>query len=642
MPLALFVALLLVAYLPGLEQPGNVPRQALLLAGAPALCAWYLARRAMRPAPVVVGLALAVALAGALGLALVPAPERAAVLFDLGVLVALLALAVVASGTGDRARDDLARGVLWGVLAVSALGVAQAFLGWDLPGIVQARPPAATFVNRNVAAEALVVAVPLAFGRAFGRAFARAFGGAAVAVTARTRWLASLAAAGGGALLVATRARGAWLAAAVAWSAACWLAWRAHRRRVGSTRAGARADTRTDTRANARADARADTRAANARSDGTRSAGERTPGARAALVLPILALLLAAFLPLRSSEPLPTAMSTLASVSRPAEGSGEVRLALWRNTAALIGDRPWLGVGAGRWSVVYPLFHRRAVDDPRFSLDVQPERAENDWLEWAADLGLPAAACLSALFAVALWRAARRGDAPLAAGLGGAMLHALVAFPLHSPASAGLAFLAAGCAFGDGERRPWPRAAAVLCAAIALGAAAVAALSIAAQRELAAALDDASSCARRIEAAHRVLARAPWARREAGIAAALVFGCEKDPQRSLDVLVPALARQPHSLNLLLMSAARELRANRPEAAEALAGRALEVDDRLGRAWLLLAMAREARGDARGADSACGNARRWYVGSEADAFCGARAGPSPAPPSSPPPGPHGEH
>jgi O-antigen ligase len=62
----------------------------------------------------------------------------------------------------------------------------------------------------------------------------------------------------------------------------------------------------------------------------------------------------------------------------------EVRFSLWSATSRMISDAPWLGLGLGTFQDAYPMY---AVKVYPFVMD----RAHNDWLEFAAGLGLPAA-----------------------------------------------------------------------------------------------------------------------------------------------------------------------------------------------------------------------------------------------------------
>ncbi len=79
-------------------------------------------------------------------------------------------------------------------------------------------------------------------------------------------------------------------------------------------------------------------------------------------------------------------------------------------------DRPWLGFGLGTWSTAYPAYAR--FDDGRFD-----NQAHNDWVQWAAEGGVPFFALMAAI-AVLLVRPARR--TVWAIGLLAVLAHSLV------------------------------------------------------------------------------------------------------------------------------------------------------------------------------------------------------------------------
>lgn len=119
---------------------------------------------------------------------------------------------------------------------------------------------------------------------------------------------------------------------------------------------------------------------------------------------------------------------------------GEGRVALWRDALALIRQHPWTGVGFG-------CFEHAFTRVQSVQLTYVADHAHNDYLEAAAELGIPCAAVLFALF---FWLAARMLHASLRAhssltrslalgSLGGAsalLVHSLADFNLHIPANA--------------------------------------------------------------------------------------------------------------------------------------------------------------------------------------------------------------
>jgi O-antigen ligase len=567
------ILLVVLAFCPALEQPGRAAREALLLVGAPFLLAVAVASTQTRPGTLFSVLLGWAALAGALGIALAPGPERLAVARDLFVIAAPWVVAVGAAlyRPDDEQFDEwIELGAVAALIAVGLLGLAQGWWGWT--GIDQSRPPAATFVNRNVAAQMLVVLVPL---------------GAPALLAGRRgwiRWMSAMASGLGLAFLIATRTRGAWLGSAFGFAlgAAVWFA----------------------------------------------SKRELRKRVRIAPVAAVAALVLVAVLvPVRgAARPLPSVKSTVGTLHRAAGEITATRLALWRNTLALTADHPWLGVGAGRFGVVFPLYHAAVVETPGFGTEHQVEHAHGDALEFAAELGPAAAVALAVLLIGAVVLAFRRARdatkleevarwAARVAAIAGALLHGVASFSLHSPASAFLVWLVLGrcwaCTSRSSDARHPRRLATAVALAVILFGLWLGAQELRSQSALRTAVHgiQARDCPRVLESAADVHRLAPWRRRDAGIAAMAVFECQPDPEASLVALEDALAMYPHQLNLLLAVGARRLKAGAPSEAESAFDHAVEIAPSLGRAWLGLAMARTDLGDRDGAVQACAIALR---------------------------------
>ena len=110
------------------------------------------------------------------------------------------------------------------------------------------------------------------------------------------------------------------------------------------------------------------------------------------------------------------------------------RLNIWGNALSLIAANPWAGVGFGEFNLAWTL--SAFANRPTAFFD----HTHNLALQLAAELGLPAAAAVLLLLAIAVWQAARRawcaeGDAGLAARCAWmlvllALLHSLVEYPL--------------------------------------------------------------------------------------------------------------------------------------------------------------------------------------------------------------------
>ena len=90
-----------------------------------------------------------------------------------------------------------------------------------------------------------------------------------------------------------------------------------------------------------------------------------------------------------------------------------------QSTVEMIAERPWRGFGLGTYSRVYPAY-------AHFDLGALVEHAHNDWLEWAAEGGLPYALAWLVV-AVSVAKPATRSMWGL--GVIAVFLHALVDYP---------------------------------------------------------------------------------------------------------------------------------------------------------------------------------------------------------------------
>jgi O-antigen ligase len=102
----------------------------------------------------------------------------------------------------------------------------------------------------------------------------------------------------------------------------------------------------------------------------------------------------------------------------------ESRNATARASMRMFRDKPLLGYGLGTWANVYPAY---AESDTGFRLI----HADDDWLEWAAEGGIPFVAVMLVLAAIAV-RAAWRE--PWCAGCVAVLLHSLTEFPMQKQA----------------------------------------------------------------------------------------------------------------------------------------------------------------------------------------------------------------
>jgi O-antigen ligase len=107
---------------------------------------------------------------------------------------------------------------------------------------------------------------------------------------------------------------------------------------------------------------------------------------------------------------------------------------IMRSAVDMIAARPWFGWGLGAFADAYPEF-------ARFDAGRTVDHAHSDWLEWAAEGGLP----FLALWAVLAARVARAAAASVwGLGVAAVFLHALVDYPFARMGVAAWVFVLAG------------------------------------------------------------------------------------------------------------------------------------------------------------------------------------------------------
>ena len=130
----------------------------------------------------------------------------------------------------------------------------------------------------------------------------------------------------------------------------------------------------------------------------------------------------------------------------------EGRMAVWKDTTKLIAEHPWTGTGLGSFQFAFTRVQSR-------ELNYTVEHAHNDYLEFAVELGVPAAAFLFTSFllvTIQMLRTSRCAKSSrtraLALGtLGGTsalLVHGLADFNLHIPANALLFSVLLGMGYG--------------------------------------------------------------------------------------------------------------------------------------------------------------------------------------------------
>src|SRR5262249_55809386 len=121
-----------------------------------------------------------------------------------------------------------------------------------------------------------------------------------------------------------------------------------------------------------------------------------------------------------------------------APGTENLRLDALRASLHMIAERPWMGSGLGTWSSMYPRY-------ASFDSGLFMNQAHNDWVQWAAEGGVPFAV-LFLFFAALLWNSLFRSI--YGVGAMAFLLHALVDYPMQQrPALAAWFFATAGAAY---------------------------------------------------------------------------------------------------------------------------------------------------------------------------------------------------
>ncbi len=158
-----------------------------------------------------------------------------------------------------------------------------------------------------------------------------------------------------------------------------------------------------------------------------------------------------------------------------------VRLLMWRTSLAMIRVEPLAGVGLGRYTFAYPCAQQSVATAGEAGFGVNAVHAHNDYLEAAAELGVPGGLLLLAVFPglLLLPLAGLRGWG-IRGGVAAVGVHALFNFPLHTQPVMTLVFLIAALGLEPrqpdpgapaGDRRPGRRAVVLFCVVSVLCAA---------------------------------------------------------------------------------------------------------------------------------------------------------------------------
>jgi Tfp pilus assembly protein PilF/O-antigen ligase len=335
---------------------------------------------------------------------------------------------LVVNGNHEAKRIAPLLTALFAAGCLSALlGISQHLFGFSW--VPQVKPPSATFANRNMATQFIILTLPLAVGLIFS-----------TGKTARV-WIVALASGLMLSFLVYTRTRAGWVALL---AEALLLAVLVLRERIQSKQA-------------------------------TFWNRQKSLAAGSAVVILFLMMNLGpkgfkwGFREIAQETAAMTEFEEEGAEGQSLEARNvALRVAIWRNTIEMIKDRPWLGWGLGNHKVFYPLYHRRVVEEQAFSETAQLSHVHNDFLQAFAELGLVGMgllAWLAVVLAVIVFRltSSRYPDRVrfwtmgISVAMIGLLVNAFFSFPFQRaiPPFVFMIFIGALGSFYSGEHRTW-------------------------------------------------------------------------------------------------------------------------------------------------------------------------------------------
>lgn len=284
------------------------------------------------------------------------------------------------------------------------------FSGYGIDSLAQAAPPAATFVNKNLAASYLVLLLPLALGLF-------------LTTKGRTKQFCSITCFTlGSILLIYTRTRASWLSALL--SMLFFGVWLLFHRQF---------------RANL--------------------AKRFSPIRKIFLGSSFLVIIFAGGMPSALSEH-NSVSERIMSITDLGQASFGMRWIYYRNAIEMAADNTVNGVGVGAFRAAYPVYHQAAIPTPRIAYDINKrwDRLHNDLLQAYVELGLIGGTAYLVLFfglVYVFWKLATKqpyGDINILSlclmmGTVALSFNSMMSFPLQV-STAGLAFIMAGMLTG--------------------------------------------------------------------------------------------------------------------------------------------------------------------------------------------------
>jgi len=249
----------------------------------------------------------------------------------------------------EKGISNICGAAVAGGLVVSILGVFQYFTSFDPDWLYQVARPSTTFGNKNMAAEYVIMVIPLSLALFFQ------------ARDERPRLLWAVATIEMVAYTVYANSRGAWLGLTLGGLVTVLIQAQKHK--------GTKAQRVKEVCASV-------------------YLRLRYPSWRTSLLI----FLLSIHLVFPYILPMPTKLEVsygerVSSALDLSSGSASSRLAVWANTLEMVRDHPF-GVGINNWKVVYPKYSRSRVIDELTSSETHFEEAHNDYLQMVAEIGV--------------------------------------------------------------------------------------------------------------------------------------------------------------------------------------------------------------------------------------------------------------